>query len=182
MPTLKDATIESLEAAVVLLQARPTQRPTTGPAILAEIARVAAVASLLAEIDGTIAELRSGFDALAEDLCRAVPYSDIAPVSTIAIPGLPAMVPRWPKNRTKWENALLREHALKAARDSIEPEAVDPETGTRVPSWDQAVASIERVWSFLGGNAKTSGIKALGLVPGDYCHEEKAPPTIQVVR
>jgi hypothetical protein len=91
----------------------------------------------------------------AEALAKALPFG----TPRVAFPGLRPLTPRWGGERKKWANDLLQE--------KVRPRLLE------------AVLSVV---SLIGSNVKTTGLKALGLDPNDYCQMEKKPPTVQVTK
>lgn len=118
--------------------------------------------------------------AAAVAFCRALPFP--AP-SSITYADTRPLVPRFPKNRTAWDNAALamavRSEIITGVLDGIE----DPEAEEVAASVAARTAgAFEAVITLSGNNAKTTGIRALGLDPDEFCTSEKRDPEVQVVK
>ena len=68
----------------------------------------------------------------------------------------------------KWNRPAAKNSILRLERDIAVTEdfAVDPDTGEKVPTWDQAVKVIEKYW--LLGNPRTTPMKEAGIEPNDF--------------
>lgn len=159
-------------------------RPSTPLEVFAAMARVHRMVELVVLADSAMVVIKQAFDALGEAIARSSPYNPENPTTTIQVPGLPALTPRWPKDRKEWANDRLRDDVVVAARKALDAPArvIDPETGEEAPGFDEAVAAIESVVSIIGGNIKTRGMKALGLDADEYARTVKGTPGVQVVR
>lgn len=120
-------------------------------------------------IDLAVDGLKKLREVLAVAFCKALPFQ----TSHVSIPGLPPVEPKWSKARTAWRNDDL-------ARD-VKPLLVVDENGEKLDP-EAAVAKAFSVVSLNGSNVKTTGLRALGLEPGDYCQEETKDPTVVIVR
>lgn len=82
-----------------------------------------------------------------------------------------------------WDNDRLRHAVLSRARDMAlaidrENTAVNPDTGERVPTWDQAVRAIVDVWPLAGYQARAQALKALQLDPSEFA--ERGPDRLSI--
>ena len=68
----------------------------------------------------------------------------------------------------KWDRPAAQNAILRLERDIAVTEdfAVDPDTGEKVPTWDQAVKVIQKYW--LLGNPRTTPMKEAGIEPNDF--------------
>lgn len=135
------------------------------------------LAVLIDGIEKIVDSLRETREEVAATFARELPYQ----TSLVAYGDLRPMKPRFPKDRKGWDNEALQADVLPALTADIPDNLVDPETGT--PHRPREIVDrVLSVVSLTGSNVKTTGIKALGLDPDDYCHASKADPTVQVVK
>lgn len=68
----------------------------------------------------------------------------------------------------KWNRGAAKNAILQLERDIAvsEDSAVDPETGEKIPTWDQAVKVIDKYW--LLGNPRTTPMKEAGIEPNEF--------------
>jgi hypothetical protein len=158
--------LEDLEQAVMdLVDGRPVQADEAAHAVY-----VHDLAYLVDHLESAIDRAKSIQAEAAEALAKALPFG----TPRVAYPGLRPLTPRWGGERKKWANDLLQE--------KVKPRLlVDPETGEK-RSPEGVLDAVLSVVSLIGSNVKTTGLKALGLDPNDYCQMEKKPPTVQVTK
>lgn len=107
-------------------------------------------------------------------LARGLPFG----TAFVAWPDLRPMKPRFPKDRTKWDNELLQAAVVRRIIEKT-PRLGNMDTGEAYDPRGLVDAVLDVV-SLNGSNAKSGGIKRLDLDPDDYCHAEKASPSVQI--
>lgn len=138
-----------------------------------DLARTVDQASLLIE---KITEVRR---AAAIAFCKALPFP--AP-SNVSYADCRPMLPRFPKNRTAWDNAALAMDVRAKILEKVAETFVVSEHEAILAAAEVAMGQTEAIVTLSGNHAKTTGIKALGLDPDDYCTSEKQDPDLQVVK
>lgn len=78
---------------------------------------------------------------------------------------------RWSADKVEWDRDAARRAILSLEReiavsDDKANAAVDPDTGEIVPTWEQALAVLQKYW--LLGNPRTTPMKAAGLDPSEF--------------
>lgn len=145
------------------------------------------VAHLIDATEAVIDKVKEIQQAAAVEFCRALPFP--AP-SSVAYADARPLIPRFPKNRIAWDNASLASDVRARIVAAMEPkvrgglygEGVDLFTKHAMLVVQEALAAMEKVVTLSGNNAKTTGLKKLGLDPDDYCTAEKQDPVVQVVK
>lgn len=89
----------------------------------------------------------------------------------VVIPEVAHLHRDWKKNRSEWRNDELRRDVFRAMKNRVPPHAVEPDTGERVHTWEQAIAAVTETFNLAGYNARTTKLKALGITTADYCSE-----------
>ncbi len=149
---------------IALLDAAPVKAHADHPAFVHDLA------FLVDSLESVIDQAKAIQAEAASALALAIPFG----TSHVTFPGLRPLTPRWGGTRKGWENDLLAE--------KVKPRLlVDPETGEKRDP-EGVLETTLSVVSLIGSNVKTTGLKALGIDPGDYCHTEKKPPTVQVTK
>lgn len=150
---------------------RPGEGEEGSPEYRADLEALARVTFALDQILDVVKDLRHSYGVR---LARACPFRE----SLVLIDDLPPIQPRFGKDRTAWDSPRLR--------DDVKAEILCPadrETGEiRDLSPEAVFEAVERIVSITGSNVKTTGIKALGLDPEDYCHSEPKDPTVLFVK
>lgn len=155
---------EALEGTVMALDAkRPVKRDEFHPVWLHDMALV------LDALDRHAAKVKEVFEFAAERFCREIPYG----TSAVTFGDVRPMKPRFASERKGWRNDLLQE-------DVIPLLLADPDSGEKRSPEDVLAVTLSVV-SLNGSNAKTTGIKGLGLDPDDYCFRTPTAPTVQFV-
>ena len=135
------------------------------------------LATIIDVIETVVDTLRETQDEVAATFARALPFG----TAFVAYPDLRPMKPRFPKDRKAWDNELLQAAVIRRILEDQPDRLVDPDTGQPFDPRETVDAVLDVV-SLNGSNAKTGGIKRLGLDPDDYCHAEKKDPTVQVTK
>lgn len=133
--------------------------------------------TVIDKIETAVDSLKETRDEAAAKLATGLPFG----TAFVAWPDVRPMKPRFPKDRTKWDNELLNAAVLRRILEDQPDRLVDPDTGQPFDPRETVDAVLDVV-SLNGSNAKVGGIKRLGLDPDDYCHAEKAAPTVQVTK
>ena len=97
------------------------------------------------------------------------------------IPEVARLTRRWSKARRNWSSERLLDDVISASKRGLAPHGVDPDTGERVFTWDQALLAIKTAYNLSGYNVRTKVLKNLGLYSGDYCEEDAWRATVEVV-
>ena len=139
-----------------------------GDATLDEVVKVMML------VDGTIGVLRHAYDSLHATANTLMEDNDQT------IPGVASLHRGWTRRRSAWDNDALRRNALRVMRDQIVAEAVDPETGERTHTWDQAVTALSTLYNLAGYNARVTALRDLGLDVGDYSVQGPWQPRIEI--
>lgn len=149
---------------LAFIDGKPSKDSERHPAFVHDLAVLVDV------LDAHVEAIKVVLALVGETLCRELPYQ----TAHVGFADTRALVPRWGGNRTAWENDRLaedvRNRLLFDAEGSLRE---DPK---------EVLDLAFSVVSCIGSNVKTTGLRALGLDPGDYSHQEKKPPTIQVVK
>jgi hypothetical protein len=88
------------------------------------------------------------------------------------IPDVGRLHRSWHKGRRDWSSERLLDDVIAASKRSLSPHAVEPDTGERVHTWEQAVMAMKRAYNLSGYNVRTTVVKELGLYTADYCQED----------
>lgn len=157
--------LAAIEAVVIdRLKAAPVKAHPDHPGFVHDLA------VLVDRLEHVIDQAKAIQAEAASALAHAVPSG----TPRIAFPNLRPLTPRWGGERKGWENELLAER--------VKPRLlVDPETGEKRDP-EGVLETTLSVVSLIGSNVKVTGLRALGIDPGDYCHTEKKPPTVQVTK
>jgi len=158
-------TAPHLEAAVLeLTDAKPSKKSAKHPAFIHDLAVI--VDALETHLD----KIKTVQAFVGETLCRELPYQ----TAHVGFADTRALVPRWGGNRTAWSNDRLQE--------DVQSRILFDEEGTAREDPKEVLNLAWSVVSLNGSNVKTTGLRALGLNPDDYAHQERKPPTIQVMK
>lgn len=130
--------------------------------------------TIVDKIETVLDSLKETQAEAAARLAQGLPFG----TSFVAWPDLRPMKPRFPKDRTKWDNELLQAAVVRRIIEET-PRLGNMDTGEAYDA-RETVDRVLDVVSLNGSNAKTGGIKRLGLDPDDYCHAEKAQPSVQI--
>lgn len=155
---------QALEAAEVLLDAaasvsRDLTDATPNDTTLSEIARLH---MLLHEAGVHIVQVSSILNGWAALMMEG---------DTMTIPGVGLLERSWSKSRTEWESEALQREVIRTIKATTEPDAVIPETGERVHSWDQIARPLTDAYYLSGSNARIKWLLAHRIAPSEYCHE-----------
>lgn len=135
------------------------------------------LAVLIDRLETVVDKVKEVQHAAAVEFCGAMPFP--CP-SNVSFADTRPLVPRFPKNRTAWDNAsLAADIRARIAAQVEDATAGDP---AAMQAYEITMGQAEKIVTLSGGNAKTTGIKALGLDPDDYCQSEKQDPIVQVVK
>jgi hypothetical protein len=96
------------------------------------------------------------------------------------IPGVGRLFRKWSKARRNWSNERLFDDVIAASKRGLSPHGVDPDTGERLHTWDQAILALKRVYNHSGYNVRTTVVKELGLYTADYCEEDAWRASVSV--
>lgn len=106
--------------------------------------------------------------------------SEMMEQNEATVPGVAYLVRNWTKNRSKWDNDALVRDVLRQLQAELPPHAVEPDTGERVHTWEQAVTALLRTFSIGGYQARITQLQRLGLDPSEYCIEKPWSPKVTV--
>jgi hypothetical protein len=166
---------DAIAAAEVLRDAaaeinRDLAGSTPNDATLSEVARLHIIVS---EANGLLADVVGKASEIAGVLMEA---------DDVDVPNVGHVHRGWQKNRTAWDSDRLRRDVVNSIRASVEPNAVDPETGELVHSWEQVLRELNRAYYLSGSNVRIKWMQAFGLEPGDYCAESKWRSKITITK
>lgn len=140
---------------------------------------LAGLAHLVDAFDRIMVQAKEARAEAAEALARALPFG----TSVASFDGLPAMTPRFPKDRSGWNSDAL---AHRVRREILSPaREVDQETGEIVevyPTAQEVYSALTDVVSVTGSNVKVKGLKNLGIDPDEFCTATPGTPTVQIIR
>lgn len=148
-----------LDAASVISKELSTSTPND--TTLSEIARLHMTLQEAQKQIGLVLSLAQGWAATMMEGDR------------VDIPNVAVLERGWTKKRTDWDNDTLRRDVVNTIRASVEPDAVDPETGELTHSWESVVRPLLDAYYLSGSNVRIKWLQGHGIAAGDYCHEGK---------
>lgn len=96
------------------------------------------------------------------------------------VPDVAVLVRNWSRSRSDWDSDQLLRDLMRNMRDTVTPAAVDPDTGERVHTWEQAVNALRKGYGLKGYHASITTIREHGLDVGDYSTQGPWRPKITV--